>query len=196
MNFFPGWQNWEKLQGKDKSPRTLSGNQEETLENREVVRISREGLSGKLPFSGYTQVMFIPLTNKEQVEERLRAVGIIPTRQRVEIGLQLFDRDKHITADQLLELVNTSSPEASKATIYNTLGLFAGKGLIREVIVDPQKLVYDTNTSAHHHIYNVDTGELSDVSSDHISISELPELHAGVEIEAVDIVIRVRNQSI
>lgn len=105
----------------------------------------------------------------------------------------LFDDDKHITADQLLEQVNHTTSEVSKATVYNTLGLFAAKGLLREVVVDPGKQIYDTNTSKHHHIYNKDTGELTDVAAQSLSISGLPCLDEGLEIDGVDIVVRVRN---
>jgi Fur family iron response transcriptional regulator len=128
------------------------------------------------------------------VVSRLVQNGINPTRQRVEIGLCLFDSDKHITADQLLEQVNHSSSEVSKATVYNTLGLFAAKGLLREVVVDPGKQIYDTNTSLHHHIYNTDTGELKDVGAQNLTVSGLPALEEGIEIEGVDIVVRVKNR--
>ena len=40
--------------------------------------------------------------------------------------------------------------EVSKATVYNTLNLFFEKKLIREVIVDPTKVFYDSSTSPHH----------------------------------------------
>ncbi len=130
---------------------------------------------------------------RKSVTARLVQNGINPTRQRVEIGMCLFDRDKHITADQLLELVNQGSAEVSKATVYNTLGLFAAKGLLREVVVDPGKQIFDTNTTPHHHLYNVDTGELQDIESRNLVVSGLPVLDNGVEITGVDIVVRVRN---
>ena len=130
---------------------------------------------------------------RKSVTARLVRNGINPTRQRVEIGMCLFDRDKHITADQLLELVNHGSAEVSKATVYNTLGPFAAKGLLREVVVDPGKQIFDTNTTPHHHLYNVDTGELRDIESRDLVVSGLPVLDGDVEITGVDIVVRVRN---
>ena len=65
-------------------------------------------------------------------------------------------------------------PDTSLATVYNTLGLFASKGLIREVIVDPSKVFYDSNTKPHHHFFNVDTGLLRDFDSDAVQIEQLP----------------------
>ena len=130
---------------------------------------------------------------RKKVIKMLGGRGITPTRQRVDIGQCLFVKDQHITADQLREQLKQTFGEVSKATIYNTLGLFAAEGLLREVIVDPSKHVYDTNASKHHHLYNIDTGGLRDIDPAEIKLSGLPYLGEGVEIEDVDIVVRVRN---
>ncbi len=130
---------------------------------------------------------------RKKVIKKLAGHGITPTRQRVDIGRCLFVRDQHITAEQLREQVRQAFGEISKATIYNTLGLFAAEGLLREVIVDSSKHVYDTNISKHHHLYNIDTGGLRDIDLAQIKLSGLPDFEEGVEIENVDIIIRVRN---
>ena len=129
------------------------------------------------------------------IAEQLREVGITPTQQRVQIAEILFARPQHLSADQILAVVNSNGPIASKATIYNTLGLFARKGLVREVIVDPSKVFYDSNTSAHHHFYNVDSGELTDIDAREVMIPNLPELPANTQPAGVDIIFRIRESS-
>src|SRR3954469_20957981 len=104
--------------------------------------------------------------SREAVIERLRAHHISPTHQRVEIAHVLFQRRAHLSADQILALVNARCAEASKATVYNTLKLFREKGLVRELIVDPAKIFYDPNTDPHHHFYDVVSGELTDIPAD------------------------------
>ena len=137
-----------------------------------------------------------PATLRQKVVDRLLEHGITPTRQRVEIGLCLFDgANKHVTADQLHERVNHSASEASKATIYNTLSLFARNGLVREVVIDPTRQIYDTNTSEHHHIFNVDTGQIMDVLPGQLTLEGVSELDDNLEIEGVDIIIRVRTKT-
>ena len=89
--------------------------------------------------------------------------------------------------------MNRQRAIVSKATVYNTLGLFARKGLVRELVVDPSKVYYDPTTSPHHHFYNVDTGELMDMKDSELSLGELPALPEGTVTEAVDVVIRLRN---
>jgi len=129
-----------------------------------------------------------------EVIDLMRTKGVNPTQQRIEIAQTLFAKPQHLSADQVLALVNRQRPAVSKATVYNTLGLFAQKGLVREVIVDPSKVFYDPTMSPHHHFYNVDTGELMDVSPGVVELGALPELPEDVQIDGVDVVIRVSNR--
>lgn len=122
----------------------------------------------------------------------LRGRGISPTHQRLEIAQVLFGRAEHLAADQILALVNAHHAETSKATVYNTLNLFRDRGLIREVIVDPKRVFYDPNTQPHHHLYNVDTGEITDIDADELAVTGLPELPQGMVTEGVDIIVRIR----
>jgi len=129
---------------------------------------------------------------RENLAERLRVHGINPTHQRIEIAHALFSRCEHLSADQVMAIVNERHSETSKATVYNTLNLFVEKKLIREVIVDPNKVFYDPNTSAHYHIYDVESGKLTDIDAADVRVSGLPPLPAGMVTEGMDIVIRVR----
>lgn len=129
----------------------------------------------------------------QMVDELLAKHNIAPTQQRRQIAQILFARSQHLSADQVLARVNQEGAVASKATIYNTLGLFARKGLVREVIVDPSKVFYDSNTSEHHHFYNIDTGMLQDFDSQELNLLGLPALPAEVELAGVDVIVRVRN---
>ena len=130
---------------------------------------------------------------KETVADKLRAHGITPTHQRIEIAHALFSRCEHLSADQVMAIVNERHSETSKATVYNTLNLFLDRKLIREVIVDPNKVFYDPNTSPHYHLYDVESGKLTDIDAADIRVSGLPSLPAGVVTEGMDIIIRVRS---
>ncbi len=131
--------------------------------------------------------------NRHELIALLRRHGIAPTHQRLEIANVLFSRCEHLAADQILTLVNERHAETSKATVYNTLNLFRDCGLIREVIVDPKRVFYDPNTEPHHHLYNFDTGEITDIPANDLAVSGLPELPPGMVTEGVDIVVRVRT---
>jgi Fur family iron response transcriptional regulator len=132
---------------------------------------------------------------RDQVVDLLRRHDINPTHQRIEIAAALFSRGEHLSADQILAIVNDRHSETSKATVYNTLNLFLEKKLIREVIVDPNKVFYDPNTEPHYHFYDSDTGELTDIAATHIEVSGLPPLPDGMVTEGVDIIVRVRSRA-
>jgi Fur family iron response transcriptional regulator len=132
---------------------------------------------------------------RDQLVDQLRRHDINPTHQRIEIAHALFSRGEHLSADQVLAIVNDRHSVTSKATVYNTLNLFLEKKLIREVIVDPNKVFYDPNTEPHYHFYNSDTGELTDIEASRIEVSGLPQLPEGMVTDGVDIIVRVRSRA-
>jgi Fur family iron response transcriptional regulator len=121
----------------------------------------------------------------------LRQRGIAPTPQRLDIAEILLTGPQHLAAEEVLNRVNRTQAAASKATVYNTLGLFARKGLVREVIVDPARIYYDSNTAPHHHFYHVDTGELEDIPIDALSLPTLPDPPPGTTTVGVEVTVRV-----
>ena len=133
--------------------------------------------------------------NKQRVLEVLRDAGVNPTSQRVEIGYALFSSCAHLSAEEIMQRVNADYPVVSKATVYNTLGLFADHALVREVIVEPGKVFYDPNVSSHHHFYYTDSGALVDIPASALHINKLPELPPATEVEKVEVVIRLRQRA-
>ena len=141
----------------------------------------------------YTRLMEKNSLSREDVAAHLRDHGINLTHQRLEIAHVLFSRMEHLSADQILALVNQPHPATSKATVYNTLNLLVQKGLVREVIVDPSKIFYDPNTMPHHHFYDTECGQLTDIPAADIQVIGLPALPAGMTAEGVDIIVRTRS---
>jgi Fur family iron response transcriptional regulator len=134
------------------------------------------------------------ISNSPSVAHFLQENDITPTQQRIEIAQFLFKKQQHVSADQIISGLADSTIPVSKATVYNTLGLFANKELLREVIIDPNEVFYDTNTQHHHHFYNTSTRALTDISHSDISINKLPNLPEGTDIESVDVIIKVSNK--
>ena len=129
----------------------------------------------------------------DAARELLRAHDINPTSQRVTIACFLLSRQQHLSAEQILAGVNDRDSTVSKATVYNTLGAFSAKGLVREVLTNPERVFYDSNLEAHFHIYNVDTGALEDFPVEAMKIDQLPELPPDCTLDSLDIIVRVRN---
>jgi Fur family iron response transcriptional regulator len=127
--------------------------------------------------------------------ERLRQAGIPATLQRLGIAEVLFAQPVHLSADQILARVHETMPEVSRATVYNTLKLFREKKMVRELVVDPERVFYDSNTAPHYHLFDVTTGELCDIAEHELEVVGTPVLPAGMELEEVDVIIRVRSRA-
>ena len=126
--------------------------------------------------------------------DRLRAVGLRPTRQRLALAKLLFDGcDRHISAEQLHGLAQTSNIRVSLATVYNTLHQFTDAGLLREIVVDAGRSYFDTNTTLHHHFFYEKSGQLMDISGDTIRLEGVPEAPSGHKIRRVDVIVRVEG---
>ena len=127
--------------------------------------------------------------------ERLRTLGLRPTRQRVALAHLLFETgDRHVTAEQLHGEALAASIRVSLATVYNTLHQFTAAGLLREVIVEPGRSYFDTNIDDHHHFFCESSGMLQDIPGESVMVGLLPKPPVGTEISRVDVIIRVRRE--
>ncbi len=118
-----------------------------------------------------------------------------PTRQRLALAALLIGdgQNRHVTAESLFESAKIMGEPVSLATVYNTLKAFCSAGLMQEVTVDGSRSYFDTNTHEHPHFFWEDSGKLTDASAEQLKIVELPEAPEGMEIAAVDVVIRLRK---
>ncbi len=126
--------------------------------------------------------------------QRLKGVGLRPTRQRVALaGLLFRSDDRHVTAEQLHQEALGETVRVSLATVYNTLHQFTNAGLLREVVVEAGRSYFDTNVSDHHHFFLVDSGSLVDIAGEHVAVATLPDAPHGTTVERVDVIIRLRD---
>jgi Fur family iron response transcriptional regulator len=119
--------------------------------------------------------------------------GLQVTCQRLDIAEFVLSKPQHLSADQILTAMRERGSRVSKATVYNTMNLFSERGLVRTVEVDPERLYYDSTSKPHHHFFNVDTGELTDIPAEGVRLKVDADLPSGTETEGVDVVIRVRT---
>jgi len=137
----------------------------------------------------------MPPSTVREISELLREAGIPATLQRVEIARVILSRHTHMSADQVFGAVLETVPDMSRATVYNTLKLFREKKLVRELIVDPERVVFDSNTEPHYHLYNAERGTLIDVSAEELKVVGMPKLPPDLQLDEVDVIIRVRDRS-
>ena len=128
------------------------------------------------------------------VLERLKSVGLRPTRQRLALARLLFETgDRHVTAEQLHGEAQAAKVRLSLATVYNTLHQFTAHGLLREVVVEPGRSYFDTNISDHHHFFFESDGKLEDIPGEQVELARIPEPPAGTRVSRVDVIVRVAS---
>ena len=130
--------------------------------------------------------------------EKLRELGLRPTKQRVKICEVLFDREKtfHFTINDLVKMISQEMKEKiSLATVYNTVHAFEKKGYLKQISINSDKSYFDTNTSAHHHFYDEDTHELIDCDEHDIDSINVKKNITGKKINSVEVLVRVASDN-
>ena len=119
----------------------------------------------------------------------LKEHGIQPSAQRVAVAAYVLDTTEHPSADKVWAGVQENFPMISRATVYNTLHLFVEKGLLRELHLAPDSVLFDPNTNRHHHFIDEDTGRIYDVPWNQIEVSNAKPL-PGFEVDDYQVVMR------
>jgi Fur family transcriptional regulator, iron response regulator len=134
-------------------------------------------------------------SNWARAATRLTDCGIRVTDQRLQIASILLSAPQHLTAEQIADALRQGGAHVSKATVYNTLNLFAAHGLIRQLSVDGNCAWFDSNVEPHYHFHDEQSGALSDVALHDVQFSRLPAPPAGMEVAGIDLVIRLRRRN-
>jgi Fur family iron response transcriptional regulator len=127
------------------------------------------------------------------LKQRLIDAGIRPTAQRLAVAEFVLATTRHPSADQVFEAVSTECPTISQATVYNTLKTFTERGLLRQLHLRDDRVVYDPKTEPHHHFVDIDTGEIQDIDWRAIDVARLDELQ-DIEICDYQVVLRGRRR--
>ena len=119
--------------------------------------------------------------------------GIQATAQRVAVAEYVLRTEEHPSADKVWAVVAENVPAISRATVYNTLNLFVKKGLLRELHLAPDSVLFDPNTDRHHHFIDEDTGRIYDIPWNQVEVSNAKAL-PGFEVHGYQVVMRGRRR--
>ena len=137
------------------------------------------------------------MNNNTHFEEKLRSVGLRPTKQRLKMCEILFDTKKtfHFTIEDLRKILKKKLDiKISQATIYNTINAFKNKGYIKEISLNSDKTYFDTNVTNHHHFYNETTNELIDFHDKDVEQIKLRKNLPGKKIKSIEVLVKVSNK--
>ena len=136
------------------------------------------------------------MNRKNEIINKLRSSGLRPTQQRILIAKSLFDSYKtfHFTVETLNKKINKNgATKVSLATIYNTVEAFTSAGYLKEILTSKNKSYYDTNIKSHHHFYDEESKELTDIHYSQIKLSKVPIPPKGKKIKNLEVVIRIQK---
>ncbi len=130
------------------------------------------------------------------IAERLRSQDILPSAQRVAVAKFVLSTSTHPSAEDVFKAIQDEAPTISLATVYNTLHLFAQKGLLRELAIAEGKLVYDCCMQPHHHIVDVESGAIHDLAWSALRVERALEAGRamGFEIDEYQVVLRGKRR--
>ena len=138
------------------------------------------------------------MNQKTEIVNKLRSSKLRPTRQRISIAEFLFNREKtfHFTIENLNKNINKKDnlENISLATIYNTVEAFKKAGHLKEILTNNNTSYFDTNISSHHHFYDDQTNELTDINFNDIEVTKVPHAPKGKKIKDVEVIISLQKQ--
>ena len=104
-------------------------------------------------------------TIESSLATALRDRGQRVTPQRLMVARVMSDLDTHVTAEAVFEEVRRRMPGVSLPTVYATLDLLEGVGLIDRVTTERGAAIYDPRTDEHHHLVCRRCGAIMDVEA-------------------------------
>ena len=126
--------------------------------------------------------------------EKLRKLGLRPTKQRIRICEVLFNANKtfHFTINDLVKMIEiNTNQKISLATVYNTVHAFEKKGYLKEIVINSSQTYFDTNTSDHHHFFDEKQKELIDLENEDVHPIKIKKSLPGKRIKSVEVLVRV-----
>ena len=115
----------------------------------------------------------IPCRFHIEVESVLKAEGLRATKQRLDIWDELSGTNKHRDIETIFSSLKQKKINVSRATLYRTIDVFVKHGLLKKLVLDDGKFLYEHNkktiTPQHDHIVCEDCGEIFEFFDNTIS---------------------------
>ena len=131
----------------------------------------------------------------DKINSILRKLNLRPTKQRTAIiNALIAEGDTHVTASSLGKILEKNKFKVATATIYNNLNELSEKGFLKKVLVEKDRMWFDTNLSSHYHFYDEEEDTLTDVNKNKIEFLAFPNLPKGKALKSLDIIINVKKK--
>jgi len=110
----------------------------------------------------------------EQFKAACRKAGVKLTHQRLEIFREIAASTEHPDAETVFRGIQARIPTVSLDTVYRTLWLLDGLGLITTLGPRRESVRFDPNLEHHHHYVCVQCGLAKDFESADLNVLPIP----------------------
>ena len=113
--------------------------------------------------------------NEIKVQEKVKVLKehhIPLTTTRLVLLRFLSNNRGHYSAEDIYQILKEEYPSLSIATVYNNMSLFASLGIVQELRIEKDKVIYDTHVEPHDHFLCLKCGRIYDIE---IKDRKLPE---------------------
>ncbi len=102
----------------------------------------------------------------------IQSKGLRNTKQREEILDSFLLAERHITVDDLYNILNKKHPEIGYATVHRNMKLFCESGIAEEIKVGNQKTRYELTIGHKHHDHLIclKCGKFTEVNDEQIEM--------------------------
>lgn len=109
--------------------------------------------------------------NSKTIKSKLHEEGYKFTRQRQAVFESILaNKEKHLSCDNIFEIIKVDYPEIGIATVYRTLQLFEKMNIVDRVDFDDGFSRYELNMNSdkdnHHHLICLDCGKVMEFKLD------------------------------
>ncbi len=111
----------------------------------------------------------LPTTEEDRLIQPLKQAGLRLTPQRLAVYRYLAGVTTHPTAQRVYEALLPDNPSLSLATVYNTLEMLVGLGVVNALGAAGDDAVhYDGDVSPHVNLACIDCHRVIDLPSEHV----------------------------
>ena len=108
------------------------------------------------------------MNHEKNFEQKCVDAGLKMTGQRRVVLHILEEADDHPSVEAVYERAKAIDPDISLATVYRTLSLLEEMEIIIRRDFNESFARYDTNTEHHHHMIDLETGDVIEFKDDEL----------------------------
>ena len=108
----------------------------------------------------------------ESIKDKLKETGFkITPQRRAILEILLVNDDKHLSSEEIYDMVRVSCPEIGLATVYRTIQLLSEVGLLSKLNLDDGCIRYEIRLNKdekhnHHHLICEKCGKIIETKED------------------------------